>query len=118
MGGVRDRPRDRDLLSLLAARVPAAAVQHRVRHLPRRCKQENFARLRQERLSGINQDDMQAAYSACDSGFSLCSIDSCGFKSDKAGKWANKKCAKKVGKCSKKKKIRKRCKRTCCFAGY
>ena len=57
------------------------------------------------------------AYTACDAGQLTCTQDACGLKNDKKGKWRTSKCAKKVGKCNKK-RIKKKCKQTCCYAGY
>ena len=58
------------------------------------------------------------SYSGCDSGALTCTQDPCSLKKDKKGKWRKTKCAKKVGKCDKKKKVKKKCKKTCCQAGY
>ena len=66
----------------------------------------------------------------CNSGYSKCSQafaeaedpqTTCEGKKDKKGKWRTKKCLKKVtkkpSKCGKK-KIGKKCKLSCCEAGY
>lgn len=65
----------------------------------------------------------------CPSGFSMCSqvavtptiAETCSGLKDKSGKWKKKKCAKKGSKnpekCTKK-KLSKKCKKTCCEAGY
>ena len=57
------------------------------------------------------------SYSGCDSGALTCTQDPCSLKTDKKGKWRTSKCARKVGKCNKK-RIQKKCKQTCCNAGY
>lgn len=65
----------------------------------------------------------------CPSGFSMCSqvavtptiAETCSGLKDKSGKWRKKKCvkvaSKKPKKCTKKKQSKK-CKKTCCEAGY
>lgn len=58
------------------------------------------------------------SYGGCPGGMETCTQDPCSLKKDKKGKWRNSKCAKKVGKCSSKKKVKKKCKKTCCQAGY
>ena len=85
------------------------------------------------KFEGINYIRCKPTYSGfCDSGMELCTNTlsappspppptTCEDKQDKKGKWRTKKCPNKVAvkatKCNKK-KIKRKCKKTCCVAGY
>jgi len=85
------------------------------------------------KFEGINYIRCKPTYSGfCDSGMELCTNTlsappspppptTCEDKRDKKGKWRKKKCPNKVAvkatKCNKK-KIKRKCKKTCCVAGY
>ena len=85
------------------------------------------------KFEGVNYIRCKPTYSGfCDSGMELCTNTlsappspppptTCEDKQDKKGKWRTKKCPNKVAvkatKCNKK-KIKRKCKKTCCVAGY